>query len=438
MKIKKTKSTAILDEKNKILINNKEILDRWKRYVEELYKGEELTDSDFEKETEIEQDSIGPDILRDEFDDALRNIKNGKAAGEDGIYIELIKHSDNDLLLEEIFKITKLIYKTGQIPNDFKITKTVTLPKKTNTLKCEEHRTLSLISQASKIILKIIQNRIRSKIEDNLSDDQYGFRRNKGTREAILALRLVLDRRMDLGLDTHVAFIDLEKAFDKVDWKKMISLLRNTGLDFKDRRIIYELYKNQETIIEVGNEKGTAKIRQGVRQGCPLSPLIFNLFIESAIKIINEKSKEGVKFNGKTIRFIRFADDIAAVAETQSDLQALLNTMNNVFKECSLKINTSKTKTLITSKIENNTANTITLNNTSIEKVNTFRYLGSLITADSRCTPDIKTRIAMAKQAFNNKKYIFNSKMSKNVKKKFIKTYVWSIALYGCETWTMT
>lgn len=243
---------------------------------------------------------------------------------------------------------------------------------------------------------------------------------------------------MDLGLNTHIAFIDLEKAFDKVDWKKMMVSLRNVGLDFRDRRIIYQLYKYQETIIEIGNERGTAKIRQGVRQGCSLSPLIFNVFIESAIQKISEIIDKGVKFNGKVIKFVRFADDIAAIAETQNDLQILLNTMDSIFKEFSLIININKTKILTTSKTEEFARNTITLNNIPLERVSTFKYLGSIITSDSRCTPDIKCRIAIAKKAFHNKKHLLTSRISKNVKKKFIKTYIWSIALYGCETWTMT
>lgn len=340
-------------------------------------------------------------------------------------------------MIEEIFQLIKSIYETGIMPSDFQVTKIVTIPKKPNTLKCEEHRTLSLISHASKIILKIIQNRIRTKVEESIGKDQYGFRREKGTREAILALRMIIDRRMDLSLETHIAFVDLEKAFDRVDWKMMMKTLKDIGLDFRDRRVIYELYRNQETIIEVGEEREKANIRQGVRQGCSLSPLIFNVYIEGAIKKIIQSSNQGVNFNGERIMFVRFADDIAALAESSYDLEKLLNIMNNTFQEFAMSINTKKTKVITTEK-RPTTQKQIQLNGTVVERVNSFRYLGSLITADSRCTSDIKSRIAIAKTAFNQKKHIFKSRISKEVKKKLIKTYIWSIALYSCETWTMT
>lgn len=238
----KTNSTAILDEQGKILLDTKEIVERWIRYIEELYKGDGLTVDDIESEFLVERDSLGPDIIREEFDTALKNIKNGKKAGSDGIFVELIKYANCDPLLDEIFELVGKMYTTGKVPIDFKISKTVTLPKKANTLECEEYRTLSLISQASKMLLKIIQNGIRPKVENYLGPDQYGFRQNKGTREAILALRIIIDRRMELDLDTHIAFIDLEKAFDKVNWKDMMTILRQAELDYRDRKIIFELY----------------------------------------------------------------------------------------------------------------------------------------------------------------------------------------------------
>jgi hypothetical protein len=66
----------------------------------------------------------------------------------------------------------------------------------------------------------------------------------------------------------------------------------------------------------------------------------------------------------------------------------------------------------------------------------TFQFLGSMITSDARCTRAIKSRIAMAKAAFNNKKTLFTSKLDLDLGKKLIKRYIWSIALYGAETWT--
>jgi len=69
--------------------------------------------------------------------------------------------------------------------------------------------------------------------------------------------------------------------------------------------------------------------------------------------------------------------------------------------------------------------------------VECFKYLGSLLTNDGRCTCEIKSRIAMAKAAFSKKKTLFTSKMDLNLRKKLITCYIWSMALYGAETWTL-
>jgi hypothetical protein len=72
-----------------------------------------------------------------------------------------------------------------------------------------------------------------------------------------------------------------------------------------------------------------------------------------------------------------------------------------------------------------------------LENVKCFRYLGSMLTDDGRCTCEIKSRIAMAKAAFNKKKNIFTSKLDLNLRKKLVKCYIWSMALYGAETWML-
>ncbi|KAI5644882.1 reverse transcriptase (RNA-dependent DNA polymerase) domain-containing protein [Phthorimaea operculella] len=301
----KTKSTAILNESGQILLNNNDILERWKGYIEKLYEGQGLDERDIEQEETVDQDSLGPKILKAEFHRAIHSIQNGKASGDDRISIEMFKYTVCDSFLTEVFNLIQDMYMTGIVPRDFQITKTVTIPKKSNTLKCEEHRTLSLVSQASKILLKIIQNRIRPKAEEYIGPDQYGFRQSKGTREAILALRIIIDRRLDLSLNTHIAFIDLEKAFDKVDWKKMMSILKTTGLDYRDRRIIYQLYKEQETIIEIGDEKRRVNEKRALlrtienRRGKMIGHLIRH---DHFLKNIVEGKVEGRRRRGRPRR----------------------------------------------------------------------------------------------------------------------------------------
>lgn len=101
-----------------------------------------------------------------------------------------------------------------------------------------------------------------------------------------------------------------------------------------------------------------------------------------------------------------------------------------------MKINVKKTKVMKVSRKEGGTVNT-NLEGQKIEQVNRFKYLGSWITDDGRSELEIKSRIGMAKTAFNKRKELLTQKMSSHVKKKIIKTVIWSTALYAAETWTL-
>jgi hypothetical protein len=101
-------------------------------------------------------------------------------------------------LLEEdglkiMTKLTNTIYETGQWPKDFTEVTMIVLKKKPQATKCSDHRTISLIAHTAKIVAKILRRRIEKKIEDVLGEDQFGFRKGKGTKDAIKMLRIILN-----------------------------------------------------------------------------------------------------------------------------------------------------------------------------------------------------------------------------------------------------
>ena len=428
----------IKDKQGKLLTDHETVKERWKEYIEELYKKDNRPMDLGEKEYKEDLEDEGPGIIEEEIVKAMEEMENNKAEGIDNIPTEILK-SLGEKGRKVLYHICQDIYATGIWPEDFLQTIIIPVEKKLNAVNCEEFRTISLVSHAAKIVLKILTKRIQAKADSIhfLGNDQFGFRRGMGTREAIGSLRVLSERSIQHGKDVYICFVDYEKAFDRVDWIKLMGALRRLGVDWRERRLIGNLYMGQSVRIRVeGDMTEPGKIGRGVRQGCPLSPLLFNIYIEELIREALGNLKEGVKVGGILVPALRFADDQAMLANKERDLQKIMDKLALVSEEYGMKINIKKTKVMVISKVLGKEAN-ITIYGEKIEQVKQFCYLGSLITEDARCQSEIRRRIAMGKEAFYQRRELMRSSLNKELKKRMIKTLIWSVVLYGSETWTM-
>ena len=313
----------------------------------------------------------------------------------------------------------------------------VSIQKKPNAQRCEDHRTISLISHASKILLRVINNRLRARTEDHIGWDQFGFRKGLGTREVVAVVKTLSERNIEHNRDAYVCFVDYEKAFDRVDWTKPMTILKKLGVDWRKRRMIRALYMGQTaTVRTVQGVSGLYTIGRGVRQGCLLSPLLFNIFVETMMKEAMEGLEEGVKMGGHWIQAVRFADDQAMTANTKEGLQNIMTKLNEVVDHYGMRINKAKTKVIKFGKCEFEQIQ-INIDGTILEQVHQFKYLGSLLTEDGGSEKEVRQRIAMTKDTFNKHQKLLTGKINRNLKKRLIKTLVWNVLLYGSETWTL-
>ena len=151
------RSTVIKDRNGDILTDREQVLERWRGYVGELYRDQRGNIPDL---GDIEP---GPPILRGEVEKAIKTMKWRKAEGSDGVVVEMVEAA-GEFGISKITDLANLIYTTGQVPGSMKESEFLVIPKKSGAIECEKHRTISIMSQVAKIVLKVLGARLKSKV----------------------------------------------------------------------------------------------------------------------------------------------------------------------------------------------------------------------------------------------------------------------------------
>ena len=125
----------------------------------------------------------------------------------------------------------------------------------------------------------------------------------------------------------YLCFVDYQKAFDRVRHDKLLEVMEKAGIPELERRLIINLYWKQQAAVRWDEISRYVNIKSGVRQGCIISPILFNLYSEFMIAETLEH-ESGIKFNGINVTNLRYADDAVLVADSRKQLQKMLNKLN--------------------------------------------------------------------------------------------------------------
>ena len=166
-------------------------------------------------------------------------MKNGKAIGPDEIPAEVIK-AQGDSAVDMLHDLAHTICKTSEIPEILQKSVFITIPKKIGGMECENFR-IAIMSHVFKILHKICVLQMKNKIHLEIAKEQYGFQPDKSTRKAIIFLRILSERAIEMQQDLHICFIDYKKAFDRLKYEIVLKKQREVGIYDKDVRIIQNL-----------------------------------------------------------------------------------------------------------------------------------------------------------------------------------------------------
>ena len=155
--------------------------------------------------------NLEPDIFECEVKWALESITTNKASGGDGIPVELFQILKNDAV-KVLHSICQQIWKTQQWPQDWKRSVFIPLPKKGNAKECSNYHTVALISQASKVMLKILQARLQQYVNCEITDVQVGFRKGRGIRDQTANIHWIIEKARESQENISFCFIDYAKV----------------------------------------------------------------------------------------------------------------------------------------------------------------------------------------------------------------------------------
>ena len=424
---------CVNNKKGETLTETEDILARWHEYGKTLFEKTLPDPKDSSIPSTYEPE---PEPLLSEVRAAIKQLKNGKSPGLDNIPGEILK-STGESGIVALHLLCCKIWTTCQWPTDWKLQEFVMLHKSGSIKDCGNYRTIALISHASKILLIILLNRMKPKVEAELSDCQAGYRSNRGTTDMLFTLQILIEKVRNTDQEAFITFIDYSKAFDSVSHIHLFHTMMKLGFPHHIVSLLAALYNDQKATIRWCNQNcNPFDIERGVRQGCILSPHLFSIYTEQVMREADIEDM-GIKIGGRNITDLRYADDTALISDNITSMKRLLYRVDSAGVKAGLKLNAKKTKVMHIEGIEKGQKHEIHINGTLLEQVEDFKYLGSIKAEDSTCSKDIRARIGMAKQKMVQLNNVWKDRgMPNSLKLKLLKCLIWPVVLYGCEAWT--
>ncbi|BHF75413.1 hypothetical protein SprV_0501850900 [Sparganum proliferum] len=311
----------------------------------------------------------------DEVVAAIRKLCNNKAPGEDVIPAEILKYYV-DTLAPWVHEVIERAWRDEVAPDDWGIGVLVPILKKGDKTRCENHRGISLIDVAAKIFAIVLLRRSQAVRDSRTRPNQAGFRAGRGCADQIFTLRRILEFRHSYQQPTAVCFIEFAAAFDPVHRESQWRIMALDGVPAKIIAMTKVYYHSATARVLIRNNPSQPfGIRSDVRQGCILSPILFNYAIDWIQgRALHEG--DGVEFApGHRLTDLDYADDIDSLASSFVDLQSV-SRVNEVAKSVALSKNAGKTK-VFSSCIPDQEKTPLGIDGCQIEEVDSFKYLGA-------------------------------------------------------------
>uniref|UniRef100_A0A8C6LI62 Reverse transcriptase domain-containing protein n=1 Tax=Nothobranchius furzeri TaxID=105023 RepID=A0A8C6LI62_NOTFU len=276
---------------------------------------------------------------------SLRWLKSSSVArlrGVDEICPEFLKALDV-VGLCWLTWFCNIAWTSRAVPLDWQTGVVILLFKKGDHRVCSNYRGITILSLPGKVYPGVLERRVHRIVEPQIQKEQCGFHPGRGTLDQLYTLRGILEGVWEFAQPVYMCFVDLEKAFDRVPRGAPWGVLRVYGVPGPLIQGVRSLYDRCQNLVCIaGSKLGSFPVRVGLRQGCPLSLILF-------MDRISRRSQgvEGIRFGGQRIRYLLFADDVVLLASSERDLQFSLERFAAECESAGMRISSSKSETMV-------------------------------------------------------------------------------------------
>jgi len=309
--------------------------------MEDLFK-------ELPKLTDAQRNQMDFEIDIDEITQAVNQLSSGRVPGIDGLPSEFYKQFW-DLLKDDLFDVFKSSYKRKELPTSCKRAVLSLLPKKGDLGLLKNWRPVAILCTDYKILAKCLSNRLKMYLEHIVNDYQSYCIPNRTIMDNIFLVRDVIDIAKRGGDNIGIIAIDQEKAFDRVSHFYLFSSLKAFGFGDLFISWIKLLYSDVSTMLKVGGGLSQpVSVRRGIRQGCPLSGMLYSLAIEPLLRQLGKKF-DGLLIENQKVkpRFSAYADDITVFIKNKRDVIVLEDVLKKYENASLAKVNWEKSKGFI-------------------------------------------------------------------------------------------
>ena len=374
-----------------------------------------------------------------ELRQALNQLKRGKAAGPDkiiGEYLKIFAHVHENIFLN----LVNIIFSEQLYPSQWVSNFLKPIYKKGKMNDPENFRGLAIGSTFAKLFSLILLNRLIKFIDLKklISPKQIGFMKGTRTSDHIYFLQTVVEKVVKKNKKKLFAvFIDFKKAYDTVDRNILMKRLKQLGINGIYLRNIFGMYAKTEYCIKL--KRGyTCPIDSnlGLKQGCPLSPMLFNLYIDDIDKVFDDTC-DPITIQTEKLSHFLYADDLVILSQSKEGLQKCLNRVFEFSESKHLTISATKSKTMVFNTSGKFIKELFTLNGKALEPVQSFCYLGF----DVKCSGNVTHAMHILNDKGNKalKPLLtairrFNIPFKTSIR--LFHTFISPILLYNAENWT--